>query len=81
MAIIHIVSFKFKEAVSPSAREEVFRRFKALQSECVSQHDGQPYIQSVKAGAKNINPEGKGHGFHVGANGDFDQKQSLCLGC
>ncbi|SNX87354.1 uncharacterized protein MEPE_06064 [Melanopsichium pennsylvanicum] len=63
MPIIHIVSFKYKDSVSSSERQEIYDQFNTFKSKCLDTDD-KPYILDFKSSTQNISPEGAGKGFH-----------------
>lgn len=60
--VVHVVLFRFREAVPVEQRRELERRFLALAE---SERDGRRYIRAIRSGAQ-VSPEGAGHGFEVG---------------
>ncbi|CAK5284431.1 unnamed protein product [Mycena citricolor] len=65
MALTHVVSFKFKSAVTEAQRQEIYESQLALATRCLSAApESKPYIHSV-VGGPNLSAEGydKGNDF------------------
>lgn len=63
MAIVHVVSFKYKDSVSAEQSLELYNQFNTFKSACLYT-DGKPYILDFKSSTENTSPENAGKGFH-----------------
>ncbi|SPO29321.1 uncharacterized protein UTRI_06270 [Ustilago trichophora] len=76
MPIIHIVSLKYKDAVSTSQRQDLFNQLNNFPHQCLY-NDGKPYIVDFKSSTQNISPEGAGKGFHHTFVSTFPSKDHM----
>jgi hypothetical protein len=63
MPVVHVVSFKYKDSVSPEQRRGLYDDFNTFRTACLYS-DGQPYILDFKSSTHNTSPENAGKGFH-----------------